>query len=150
MNRRRTQLLPALGLLGAAPAALAQSTNVLTLHSDLPSVGLSAIRALAALALVLAVFFGGLWLFRNGQRIVWRKTGAPKLTILESRSLGNRLAIYVVGYEQQRLLIGSSPAGLNLLSPLPDDKQLPAQTPQPEAVPSFGQQLQRVLAQTPT
>jgi flagellar biogenesis protein FliO len=148
MTRRLKQLLPLIGLLAAASDGFAQSTNVLTLHSDLPSVGLSALRALSALAIVLAVFFGGLWLFRNGQRLVWRKTGAPKLTVLESRSLGNRLALYVVGYEQQRLLIGSSAAGLSLLSQLPDEKQAPVESPKPETNPSFGQQLQRILGQT--
>ena len=107
---------------------LAQAPNALTLHTELPEVGLSAIRALAALALVLAIFFGGVWLFRNGQRLAWRKTGPPRLSILESRALGSRFALYVVGYDQQRMLIGSSPAGLNLLSQLPPAVDAPAQT----------------------
>lgn len=139
--------LAALLVFAVAPAAFAQATNTLTLHSDLPEVGLSAIRALGALALVLAVFFGGVWLFRNGQRLTWRKTGAPRLTILETRPLGNRFAIYVVGYDQQRMLIGSSPAGINLLSQLP-----PAAEAQMEPIPaakdaSFTQCLQKVLRQ---
>ena len=129
----------------AAPAGFAQATNTLTLHSDLPEVGLSAIRALGALALVLAVFFGGVWLFRNGQRLAWRKTGAPRLTILESRPLGNRFALYVVGYEQQRLLIGSSPAGINLLSQLPPAAESEPELAAPEKTASFTQCLQQVL-----
>ena len=108
--------------LACAPAAFAEVTNTLTLRTDLPNVGASAIRALGALAIVLALFFAGVWVFRNGQRAVWRRTGVPKLAILESRSLGNRLAIYVVGYEQQRLLVGSSPAGLSLLTQLPTEE----------------------------
>jgi flagellar biogenesis protein FliO len=139
----------------AAPAALAEGTNVLSLRSDLPEVGMSAIRALGALALVLGIFFGGVWLFRNGQRLAWRKGGAPKLSILESRTLGNRFAIHVVGYEQQRLLISSSPAGITLLSQLPS---APAPEPQPESeanpapnaspLPvSFAKCLQQVLTQ---
>ncbi len=130
-------------------AALADSTNLLALRTDLPSVGLSAIRTLAALGMVLAVFLGGVWLFRNSQRLAWRKSGPPRLAILESRPLGGRYALYVVGYEQQRLLIGSSPAGLSLLSQLPaatPPQYAPA--PAPEPVP-FGQYLQQLLRGRP-
>ena len=128
-----------------APAAFAQATNTLTLHSDLPQVGLSAIRALGALALVLAVFLGGVWLFRNGQRLAWRKTGAPRLAILESRPLGNRFALYVVGYEQQRMLIGSSPAGISLLSQLPAAAESVPEPVAPAIATSFTQCLQQVM-----
>jgi flagellar biogenesis protein FliO len=129
----------------AAPGVFAQATNTLTLHSDLPEVGLSAIRALGALALVLAVFFGGVWLFRNGQRLAWRKTGIPRLSILESRPLGNRFALYVVGYEQQRMLIGSSPAGISLLSQLPPATEPQTEPIAPAQAASFTQCLQQVL-----
>ncbi len=117
-------------LLVALPsAALADPANTLTLRTELPDAGLSAIRTLAALVIVLCLFFGGVWVYRNSQRLAWRKSGLPKLAILESRPLGNRYALHVVGYEQQRLLIGSSPAGLSLLSQLP-----PAAAAPPEAV----------------
>jgi flagellar biogenesis protein FliO len=139
--------LATLLILSAAPAAFAQATNTLTLHSDLPEVGLSAIRALGALALVLALFFGGVWMFRNGQRLAWRKSGAPRLAILESRPLGNRFALYVVGYEQQRMLIGSSPAGISLLSQLPPAAETPMEPIAPPQGTSFTQCLQRVLRQ---
>jgi flagellar biogenesis protein FliO len=131
----------------AAPTALAQTTNTLMLHSDLPDVGLSAIRALGALALVLAIFFGGVWLFRNGQRLAQRKTGEPRLAILETRSLGNRFALYVVGYEEQRLLIGSSPAGINLLSQLPPAAESQTEPVTPAKTASFTECLQQVLRQ---
>jgi flagellar biogenesis protein FliO len=116
-GRRKAALVPL--MLALAPAALAEPTNTLNLHADLPDVGLSALRTLAALLIVLSLFLGGVWFYRNTQRMAWRKTGLPKLAILESRALGNRYALYVVGYEQQRLLIGGSPAGLTLLSHLP-------------------------------
>jgi flagellar biogenesis protein FliO len=132
-------------LLSAKTPGFAQATNALTLHSDLPEVGLSAIRAFAALALVLAIFFGGVWLYRNGQRLAWRKSGPPRLSILESRPLGNRFALYVVGYEQQRMLIGSSPAGLSLLSQLPAAAEGPEQPVAPQESASFTQCLQQVL-----
>lgn len=77
------------------------------------------LRVLGALAVVLAVFFGGLWCFRNWQRLTARKGQAPKLSVLEVKNLGQRHALFVVGYEQQRLLIASSPTGVNLLTALP-------------------------------
>ena len=79
----------------------------------------SLFRVLGALALVLAMFFGGVWVFRNWQRTVIAKGHTPKLNILETKSLGQRHAIYVVGYEQQRLLIAASPAGVTMLTTLP-------------------------------
>jgi flagellar biogenesis protein FliO len=123
-RRRKAGLVPL--MLALAPAALADSANTLTLRTELPDAGLSAIRTLAALVIVLSLFFGGVWFYRSSQRLAWRKSGRPKLAILESRPLGNRYALYVVGYEQQRLLLGSSPAGLSLLS------QLPAATAAPQ------------------
>lgn len=135
--------------LALAHSAQAQGTNTLVWHSDLPDVGASAVRALGALALVLALFFGGIWLFRNGQRIGWGKGGAPRLAILESRSLGGRYSLHVVGYNQQRLLVGSSPAGLSLLSQLPSEPDAPPK-PAPAAEPwSFAQHMQQLLKGTP-
>ncbi len=127
-------------ILALAPAALADPANPLALRPDLPDAGLSAIRTVAALIIVLGLFFGGVWLFRNSQRVAWRKGGLPKLAILESRPLGNRYALYVVGYEQQRLLIGSSPSGLSLLSQLPAAAAAPAEAVAPAPEPaSFAQ-----------
>ena len=97
------------------------STNALpTLPiTEMPSAASSLFRVLGALALVIAVFFGGVWLFRNWQRMAITKGHTPKLNILETRSLGQRHAIYVIGYEQQRLLIAASPAGVTMLASLP-------------------------------
>ena len=145
LSLRREGALASL-ILVLAPAALADSANTLTLRTELPDAGLSALRLLAALVIVLSLFFGGVWFYRNSQRLAWRKSGLPKLAILESRPLGNRYALYVVGYEQQRLLIGSSPAGLSLLSQLPAATAAPQEAvaaPQPAA--SFGLCLQELL-----
>jgi flagellar biogenesis protein FliO len=82
----------------------------------------SLLRVLGALALVFAIFFGGLWLFRNWQRAFVNKGRAPRLDVLEVKSLGQRHALYVVGYENQRMLVASSPAGITMLTTLPDDE----------------------------
>ncbi len=128
----RKQGRVALGLLiliGSATFAFATdltspvvSTNALPPApplAEMPSAASSLFRVLGALALVLAVFFGGIWLFRNWQRTVIAKGHAPKLSVLETKSLGQRHAIYVVGYEQQRLLVAASPSGVTMLTTLP-------------------------------
>jgi flagellar biogenesis protein FliO len=111
--------------------------------SALPDMGASLLRVVGALVVVLALFLGGVWLFKNWQRLTMRKGAAPKLTVLEVRSLGQRQAIYVVGYEQQRMLIASSSSGVALLSHLPSADAEPL----PEAPKlSFAQAFQQVLA----
>ena len=101
--------------------SLVVSTNALPALPTvaMPSAASSLFRVLGALALVIAVFFGGVWLFRNWQRMTLSKGHTPKLNILETRSLGQRHAIYVIGYEQQRLLIAASPSGVTMLATLP-------------------------------
>ena len=96
-----------------------------------------------ALLLVLGLFLTGVWLFRNWQRLAVRHGTAPKLNVLEVKSLGQRQAIYVVGYQQQRMLVATSPAGITLLSHLPEAEEM-------QAVPatrlSFAEAFQHVLA----
>jgi flagellar biogenesis protein FliO len=108
-----------------------------------PSITLSLLRVIGALALVLGIFLGGVWLFRNWQRLAIRNGAAPKLNILEVRSLGQRHAIYVVGYEQQRMLLASSPTGVTMLTHLPES-DLDEPTPQQPAF-SFADSLRHVL-----
>ncbi len=107
-------------LLTAALSATASvATNAVPVAPGVPEVTFSLLRIFGALLLVLAMFFGGVWLFRNWQRVA-RPGGRPaKLQVLEMRSLGNRSALFVVGYEQQRLLLASSPTGITLLDCLP-------------------------------
>ena len=85
----------------------------------LPDAGASVFRVMGALILVIAVFLGGVWLFRNWQRLATKKSGGAKLNLLEVKSLGQRQSLYVVGYQQQRMLLASSPAGITLVSHLP-------------------------------
>jgi flagellar biogenesis protein FliO len=108
--------------LSAGASALAQTNSATPSFSPAlpaPNVGVSLLRVMGALALVLGVFLAGVWLFRNWQRLTVRRGRAPKLNVLEIRSLGGRQSIYVVGYEQERFLLASSPAGVNFLTHLP-------------------------------
>jgi flagellar biogenesis protein FliO len=87
--------------------------------NTLPDAGASIFRVCGAFFVVVAIFLGGVWLFRNWRRLSAQKSGGAKLNLIEVRSLGQRQAIYVVGYEQQRMLLASSPAGVTLLAHLP-------------------------------
>ena len=57
--------------------------------------------------------------FQKLAALAVKRGRAPKMNVLETRSLGGRHALLVVGYEQERFLIASSPGGVNLLSHLP-------------------------------
>src|ERR1022692_3719229 len=77
----------------AAASALAQPTNFgaapLTVPS-LPDATFSMFRIFGALALVIGLFLGGVWLFRNWQRLAVQRGRGPRLNVLETRSLGGR------------------------------------------------------------
>jgi flagellar biogenesis protein FliO len=103
----------------------------------------SVLRMGGALALVVGLFLGGVWLFKNWQRLGIRKGAAPKLNVLEVKSLGQRHAIYVIGYQQQRMLLASSPAGIALLSHLPEAEE---EKTAPAARLSFAEAFHQVLA----
>lgn len=137
---------PAVMLLGAMPAAFAAGTNSVPPIAPLPELGGSLVRVFGALLLVLGVFLGGVWLFRNWQRLSVQRGRAPKLNVLEVRSLGGRHAIYVVGYERERLLLAAGPTGVNFLSPLPPaDADSVIEAGEKPGPPSFPEALAKVL-----
>ena len=133
----------------AVSSALAQTGGTASgplTAPGLPDAGLSLIRVLGALALVIGLFLGGVWLVRNWQRVGGPGARSAKLNVLETRSLGNRHAIYVVGYERERFLIASSPAGVNLLSHLATATEAEStSTAGGPPAPSFAQALVQVL-----
>ena len=124
--------------------------NTLAIPGTLPDTGASILRVLGALALVISLFLGGVWLFCNWQRLAIRKGGAPRLNVLEVKSLGQRQAIYVVGYQQQRILLASSPAGITLLTHLPEEDEAKTATATESVAPavrmSFAEAFQHVLS----
>lgn len=129
--------------------ACGASSNLLSsslTSPSLPDTGPSILRVLGAFALVLGIFLGGVWLVRNGRFSIFAQSRSHRLNVLESRSLGARQALYVVSYGEERFLIGSTPAGIHLLSHLapPQEGEEPAGT-QPAGNISFGQALAQVL-----
>lgn len=112
----------------------------------LPDTGASVLRVIGALLLVLALFFAGVWLWRNSQRVLGGRGGGSKLNVLEVKSLGNRQALYVVGYGRQRMLLAGSPAGLTFVSQLPE-----AATDEEagQTAPTFAAALQSVINRKP-
>jgi flagellar biogenesis protein FliO len=108
-------------LISTGTLACAQVTNA-PVAAGLPGSGsaiLALLRVFGALALVFAIFFAGTWVWRNWQRLLTTQGRAPKLAVFEAKSLGQRHTLYVVGYEQERMLIAASPSGVTLLSSLP-------------------------------
>ncbi len=142
--RNRVALTGMFLLLGASVHA--QTTNLVSTAPPLPNVSASFIRVIGALALVLGVFLGGIWVFKNWQRLTQRNGSTPKLNILESRSLGARQGVFVIGYDKQRFLVAAAPTGINLLSHLPDAEISDAETPEKTSAPMpFAQALATVL-----
>lgn len=126
--------------------SLATNSFAPLITASSPGAGLSFVRVLGALVLVIGLFLGGVWLFKNWQRLAVQRGRAPKLNILETRSLGNRHAVFVIGYERERFLISSSPTGVNLLSHLPVASEEEASTNEGnQPTPSFAQALAKVL-----
>ena len=105
--------------LAATAASRGQAAMPPGTLSALPEAGFSVVRVLGALVLVLALFLGGVWVFKLLQQLFLQKGRLAKLNVLEVRSLGNRHALYVVGYEQQRMMLAASPSGVTLISHLP-------------------------------
>lgn len=128
-------------------AVATNSTIPPLIPPSLPDAGVSLFRVVGALALVLGIFLGGVWLVRNWQRFAVQRGRIPKLNVVETRSLGGRHALYVVGYEQERYLLSASPTGVTMLTHLPPSDDVVAVAPEKSAPPSlsFAATLAQVL-----
>ena len=148
-SRRLAVLVVVLFGLAGRFSSLAEATNYAAAPltpPTLPDAGLSLVRVTGALVLVIGLFLAGVWLYRNWQRLSLQRGRGPKLNVLETRSLGGRHAIYVVGYEQERFLIASSPTGVNLISHLPAVPEGAAdEESKTSPPPSFAQAMAQVL-----
>ena len=131
-------------ILLAAPV----STNLPPMNTALPDAGFSVLRVFGALALVLALFLGGVWLFKNWRRLALQRGGrAPQLQVMEVRPLGQRHVLYVVGYQQQRMLLAASPTGVALVSHLPAADAAELVTDPTLPAPNFVEALQQMVRQ---
>lgn len=119
-------------------------TNVAMLPDAVPDAGASVFRVFGALILVVAVFLAGVWLYRNWQRLSVQRGGGAKLSLIEVKSLGQRQALYVVGYQQQRMLLASTPGGVTLVSHLPAAEEAAETAPAPKL--SFAEAFQHVMS----
>ena len=138
-----------IGLALLLPASVLAQTNVATaaaLNAALPNPTFSVLRFFGSLAVVVALFLAGVWCFKNWQRFTIYKGRAPQLQVLEVRPLGGRQALYLVGYKDQRFLIAASPAGINLLTHLPDGEGPAVGAGAPE---TFSRSLERALMPQP-
>lgn len=138
-------------------AATLLSTNLTSIPPApsiaLPDAGFSVLRVFGALTVVIGLFLAGVWIFRNWHRMSAQR-GPNQLRILESRSLGGRHALHVVGYQDQRLLLSSSPQGVSLVSHLPHAEPTAAASAGPENPgggmgPNFVRVLQQAIQQKP-
>lgn len=135
-------------LLASAPSLLAQADSPLAPQAsvaDPADIGGSLLRLLGAFLLVVALFLGGIWMFRRWQQSARSQRNGARLRVMDVQSLGGRQAIYVVAYEQQRWLVGASASGLTLLSQLPDATQ-GDEAAAPSGPASFAAALQELLS----
>lgn len=140
---RYCAVLAGIGFLASASAASVSTNSLPLVEPSLPGAWASLLRLFGAMLVVMAIFLAAAWIFRKWlmQGPATRSPG--KLRILEIRPLGHRHALYVVGYEQQRLLLASSPSGVVFLSSLPaSDASEPPAVPAPN---SFLEALRQVI-----
>lgn len=96
-----------------------------------PSLTVTLLRLIGSLAVVFGLFLGGIWLLKRAPMMVGKRGDNRKLQVVEVRPLAQRQALYVIGYEQQRFLLASTPAGVSLLTVLPNASATEATPAQP-------------------
>ncbi|MDA1276089.1 MAG: flagellar biosynthetic protein FliO [Verrucomicrobia bacterium] len=105
---------------GSLHAAVSQTNNTIAFDPPSNDLFVDFLRLLGAFAVVVGVFLVGAWCFRKSRLFSLYQPGAAQLKILETRSLGYRNSLFVVGYQNRRFLLAASSTGINLVSPLPD------------------------------
>jgi flagellar biogenesis protein FliO len=108
--------------------SLYASTNIVTntnlqdglQNSINPTV--SILRLLGAFIFVVALFLIGVWVFKNWRGLVFKNVKKSNLKVVEVKHIGNRQALFVVGYNRKRMLLGVTSSTINFLSELPDDE----------------------------
>lgn len=114
--------------------------------SGAPSAAYSAARLIGGFALIGALLFAFAWFARRGVFPGLKGGGNARLKVVEARSLGQRHALYVVGYGSQRLLVASSPGGVSLLTHLPEAR--PGEEADVPATPTFAEALMQAVGKS--
>ena len=96
------------------------------------------VQLVGMLLLVLGLFAAFAWSVKRWRLLPQMRGTQNRLQILETKPLGQRNSIMVVGYGEQRFLIGTNSAGLQMLGQLPDEKSNLSQTDQVEDQESEG------------
>lgn len=103
------------------------------------------IRLVGAMFLVIALLLGGALYFKKSRFFAQYGGAAARLRILESRSLGFRSNLLVVGYDQHRYLLSVSPTAVQMLTALPQAGQNESSQP---SGPSFAERLKSAEEKT--
>ena len=136
MNARRCFGLTALLVVSLTVAIQAASLETNTVPRLSESTGdflEKSLQMIGAFIFVISVFILGAWLFKRSRFFSLYKGSQSQLQILESRSLGYRNSLLVVGYNQHRFLLATSTTGVSLICPLPDASPSPQPVPAPSA-----------------
>jgi flagellar biogenesis protein FliO len=136
--------LLAISLMTLAPAVAAAET--VASPAPVPSMAFSVFRMIGALCIVLSLLFTGVWFYKNNGRLGAGRGRAAKLKVIESRALGHRHSIFVVGYENQRILLSTSATGVTMLTHLPEATGEEETETAPTALPSFSNAFMQALA----
>lgn len=127
MNRRS---LIVLCLLLAVPAALRADDGVLYPRAATPAAVPAAVGGRSdgpgwgSLALAAVCAVAGGWMFWRQRRSVGAlgTRTARKLSVVETKPLGNRQHLVVADYDGRKFLLGVCPGRIDLLSPLDGDQ----------------------------
>ena len=128
-------------LLVAANEAVANSGGIQSASIMAEGRGIdleSWVQLAGMLLLVLGLFAAFAWSVKRWRLLPQMRGTQNRLQILETKPLGQRNSIMVVGYGEQRFLIGTNSAGLQMLGQLPDEKSNLSQTDQVEDQESEG------------
>lgn len=85
--------------------------------------GEAILRMVCALSVVLAIAFVAVPYVKRFRGVLGFTSGRSKaLHVLEKTSLSQHHAVYVIGHESRRYLIGAGTHGLTLLAEIPKEK----------------------------
>ena len=125
---------PALIIVEPGAAASPIGVQLATTLAEGNGIGLELlVQLIGMLLLVLGLFAACAWSVKRWKLLPQMRGGQNRLQILESKSLGQRNSIMVVGYGDQRFLIGTNSAGIQLLGQLPGEKKSLSQTEEGDA-----------------